>query len=312
VTRSRDDPEAGTDRDDPGSAGDRTDPTAVESDGGTTGHETGEPAGTTGLLGRLFPVGFRTLLRREILRFVRRPRNTFLPPAITNVLYFSVFGVILGGRIDEIAGFSYILFIIPGLVVLGAISNAFENSSFSIFHGRWNEYINEVLTSPLPYTSMVLAYILSSALRGIIVGIIIAIVGLGFTFLDPSIAVLGVAQPIYLVAFMLVICLLFASLGVVGGLWAEDFDYLTVMNQFIVRPLVFFGGVFYSLDILPPLYRTLSLLNPMVYMVNGVRFGFLGYSDIDPNAALVVLSGLTLAVVALDVVLFQRGYGLVD
>jgi len=312
VTRSRDDPGAGTDRDDPGSAGDRTDPTTVESDGGTTGHETGEPAGTTGLLGRLFPVGFRTLLRREILRFVRRPRNTFLPPAITNVLYFSVFGVILGGRIDEIAGFSYILFIIPGLVVLGAISNAFENSSFSIFHGRWNEYINEVLTSPLPYTSMVLAYILSSALRGIIVGIIIAIVGLGFTFLDPSIAVLGVAQPIYLVAFMLVICLLFASLGVVGGLWAEDFDYLTVMNQFIVRPLVFFGGVFYSLDILPPLYRTLSLLNPMVYMVNGVRFGFLGYSDIDPNAALVVLSGLTLAVVALDVVLFQRGYGLVD
>ncbi|WP_136716861.1 ABC transporter permease [Halorientalis salina] len=253
----------------------------------------------------MFPTGFRTLFRREVLRFVRRPRNTFLPPAITNVLYFSVFGVILGGRIDQIAGFSYIVFILPGLIVLGAISNSFENASFSIFHGRWNEYIHEILTSPLPYTSMVLAYILSSALRGVLVGIIIGIVGLGFTSVS-------VAQPVYLVAFMLVICLLFAGFGVIGGLWARDFDYLTVMNQFIVRPLTFFGGVFYSLDILPPLYRTLSLLNPMVYMVNGVRYGFLGYSDVDPNASLVVLSGLTLAVVLVDIALFKRGYGLVD
>jgi ABC-2 type transport system permease protein len=293
---------------------DSHDPVALESDGGTTAtqHATETETDETGHLGRLFPTGFRTLLRREILRFVRRPRNTFLPPAITNVLYFSVFGVILGGRIDEIAGFSYIVFIIPGLVVLGAISNAFENASFSIFHGRWNEYIHEVLTSPLPYTSMVLAYIVSSALRGILVGIIIALVGLGFTALDPSIGMLSVAKPFYLVAFTLVICLLFASFGVVGGLWARDFDYLTVLNQFIVRPLVFFGGVFYSLDILPPLFRTVSLLNPMVYMVNGVRYGLIGYSDIDPNTALVVLSGLTLAVALLDVWLFERGYGLVD
>jgi ABC-2 type transport system permease protein len=284
--------------------------TGTEGEAGTAPATDAETAG--GLLDRLLPTGFRTLFRREVLRFVRRPRNTFLPPAITNVLYFSVFGVILGGRIDRIAGFSYIVFIIPGLVVLGAISNAFENASFSIFHGRWNEYIHEVLTSPLPYTSMVLAYIVSSALRGLLVGIIIALVGLGFTFVDPGIQVLGVARPLYLVAFMLVICLLFASLGVVGGLWARDFDYLTVLNQFIVRPLVFFGGVFYSLDILPPLFRTLSLLNPMVYMVNGVRFGFLGYSDIPPNAALIVLSGLTVAIVVLDVALFRRGYGLVD
>ena len=273
--------------------------------GNGTGTLEGSDASERGVLDRLLPTGFRTLFRREVLRFVRRPRNTFLPPAITNVLYFSVFGVILGGRIDQIAGFSYIVFILPGLIVLGAISNAFENASFSIFHGRWNEYIHEVLTSPLPYTSMVLAYIFASALRGVLVGIIIGLVGLGFTSVS-------VAQPVYLVAFMLIICLLFASFGVIGGLWARDFDYLTVMNQFIVRPLTFFGGVFYSLDILPPLYRTLSLLNPMVYMVNGVRYGFLGYSDVDPNASLLVLSTLTVAVVVVDVLLFRRGYGLVD
>ena len=268
---------------------------------GSTERDRGTESRTGGVLG----VGFRSLLKREILRFVRRPRNTLAPPAITNVLYFAVFGVILGSRIEGIDGIPYIRFILPGLVVLGAISNAFENSSFSIFHGRWNEYIHETLTSPLSYSSMVLAYVLAAALRGLVVGLIIVAIGLLFTSVP-------IEQPFYLAAFMLVVPTLFASLGVIGGLVAEDFDDLTVMNQFILRPLVFFGAVFYSLDILPPLYRTLSLLNPMVYMVSGVRYGFLGYREVDPLASLSVLCGLTLAVVLFDVYLFQRGYGLVD
>ena len=278
------------------------------SDGGTSGVSTGTAPSERG--GRF--VGFRSLLKREILRFVRRPRNTFLPPAITNVLYFAVFGVVLGGRIDRIAGFDYILFILPGLVVLGAISNAFENSAFSIFHGRWNDYIHEVLTSPLSYREQVAAYTIASTLRGVFVGFII--VGVGLVFLPFAIdrAFVPIERPGYLVAFMLVVTTLFASFGVMGGLWARDFDYLTVLNQFILRPLVFFGGVFYSLDVLPPLYRTLSLLNPMIYMVNGVRYGFLGYADVDPNTSLVVLTALTLAVIAANVVLFRRGYGLIE
>jgi ABC-2 type transport system permease protein len=266
----------------------------------------------TGHLDRLFGNGFRSLLRREVLRFIRRPRNTFLPPAITNVLYFSVFGVVLGGRIREIQGFDYILFILPGLVVLGAVSNAFENSSFSIFHGRWNEYIHEVLTSPLSYSSQVFAYVLAAALRGVVVGFIIVGVGLVFVPFAVEGGAITVAKPLYLVAFMLVITTLFAGFGVMGGLWARDFDYLTVLNQFILRPLTFFGGVFYSLDILPPLFRTLSLLNPMVYMVNGVRYGFLGYTDVDANVSLVVLTALTVLVLAADVYLFERGYGIID
>ncbi|WP_254823873.1 ABC transporter permease [Haloglomus halophilum] len=277
-------------------------------DGGALGVSTDTAPSERGGRG----VGFRSLLKREILRFVRRPRNTFLPPAITNILYFAVFGVVLGGRIDQIAGFDYILFILPGLVVLGAISNAFENSAFSIFHGRWNDYIHEVLTSPLSYREQVAAYTLASMLRGLMVGFII--VGVGLVFLPFAIdrSFVPIERPFYLVAFMLVVTTLFASFGVMGGLWAEDFDYLTVLNQFILRPLVFFGGVFYSLDVLPPLYRTLSLLNPMIYMVNGVRYGFLGYADVDPNASLVVLTGLTIAVIAANVALFRRGYGLID
>jgi ABC-2 type transport system permease protein len=250
-------------------------------------------------------VGFRTLVRREVLRFLRRPQNTFAPPLVTNVLYFSVFGVILGERIDTVGGVPYILFILPGLVVLGAVSNAFENASFSIFHGRWNEYIHEPLTSPLSYAEMALGYVVAGATRGVVVGVLVTGVGMVFTSV-------GVARPAYLVAFVLVITTLFAAFGVVGGLVANDFDDLTVMTQFILRPLVFFGGVFYSIAELPPAFRTASLLNPMVYMVNGVRYGFLGTSEVDPDVALAVLSALALVVVALDVALFRRGYGLTD
>ncbi len=246
-----------------------------------------------------------SLIRREILRFVRRPYNTFLPPIITNTLYFAVFGVILGSRIGEIAGVSYIQFVLPGLVVLGAISDAFENASFSIFHGRWNEYIHEVITSPMSHGSIVASYVTASAVRGIITSLLIVGVGLIFTSVP-------VSYPLYLAAFLLVITLLFGGLGVIGGLWASDFDYLTVLNQFILRPLVFFGAVFYSLDVLPPLWRNVSLLNPMVYMVNGVRYGMIGVTEIDPNTSLAVLSLATVGVLLINLLLFKRGYGLTD
>lgn len=246
-----------------------------------------------------------TLIRREILRYVRRPYNTFLPPIITNTLYFAVFGVILGSRIGSIGGVSYIQFVLPGLVVLGAIGDSFENASFSIFHGRWNEYIQAVITTPMSNRNMVASYVIASALRGIITALLIIGVGLIFTSVP-------VTHPLYLVSFILVITTLFAGLGIIGGLWANDFDYLTVMNQFILRPLVFFGAVFYSLDVLPPLWRNVSLLNPMVYMVNGVRYGMIGVTEIDANTSLVVLSGATIAVLTIDLLLFKRGYGLAE
>jgi len=250
-------------------------------------------------------VGLKTLTRREILRFVRRPYNTFLPPIITNALYFSVFGVILGSRIGAIAGVSYIQFVLPGLVVLGAISDAFENASFSIFHGRWNDYIDAVIVTPLSNLSMVSAYVIASATRGVLTAVLIVAVGLVFTAVP-------ISHPLYLVSFLLVITTLFGGLGIIGGLWADDFDYLTVMNQFILRPLVFFGAVFYSLDVLPPLWRQISLLNPMVYMVNGVRYGMIGVTEIDPNVSLVVLSATTVVVLLVDYLLFKRGYGLTE
>ncbi|WP_049928629.1 ABC transporter permease [Halopiger goleimassiliensis] len=265
----------------------------------------------------MLSTGFRSLFRREVLRFVRRPKNTFMPPAITNVLYFAVFGVILGGRIEEpVEGIGYILFLIPGLVVLGTISNAFENASFSIFHGRWNEYIHETLTSPLSYAEMVVAYVGASAVRGLIVGVIIAVIGALFVPVT-------VSNPAFLVATMIIIAALFAGFGIIGGLVARDFDDLTVMNQFILRPLVFFGAVFYSLTMLEPIWQYVSLLNPMVYMVDSVRYGLLGYSDMHhvapaayaefaPFGSLGILTLLTAVVIAIDIYLFKIGYGLTD
>ncbi len=246
---------------------------------------------------------FLALLKREIERYLRSPKKMFIPPFITNILYFSVFGVILGGRIDAIQGFPYVLFILPGLVVLGTISNSFENSNFSIFHGRWNDYIDEMLTSPASYTEMVLGYVTGSAIRGLLVGVLIGIVGTFF-------ASVSIARPFYLLAFMIVIPTLFGAIGVIGGLWAEEFDDLYLLDMFLIRPLVFFGGVFYSLDILPALWRDLSLLNPMVYMVNGVRYGLLGYTDVNPDLALAVLAVVTVAVILFDIHLFKNGYGI--
>jgi ABC-2 type transport system permease protein len=247
----------------------------------------------------------RALFRREVLRFVRRPYNTFLPPIVTNTLYFAVFGVVLGSRIGSVAGVSYVQFVLPGLVVLGAVSDAFENASFSLFHARWEEYVDEVTTAPMTHGGMVAAYVGAGAVRGLLTAGIIVAVGLAFTTAP-------LPHPLQLVAFLVVVCVLFSGLGVVGGLWASDFDYLTVLNQFILRPLVFFGAVFYSLDVLPPLWRAVSLANPMVYMVDGVRYGMIGVTEIDPTVSLAVLTVAAAGVVALDLALFRRGYGLTE
>jgi ABC-2 type transport system permease protein len=181
-----------------------------------------------------------------------------------------------------------------------------------VFHGRWNEYIHEVLTSPLSYRQLAFAYVAASALRGVLVAIIISAIGLAFTLFSPGYDLLGVSHPAYLAVSLVAVSALFASFGIVGGLWARDFDYLTVLNQFLIRPLVFFGGVFYPLSELDGVWYDLSLLNPMVHMVDAVRYGFLGYAERDPAVSLGILVVATAAVFAVDVVLVARGYGLTD
>jgi ABC-2 type transport system permease protein len=243
------------------------------------------------------------LARREVLRIVRRPTNTVLPPLVTNALYVTVFGVVLGARIGETGGVPYIQFVIPGLIGLGTIGQAFQNSSFTVFHSRWEEYVEAVVASPVGPREQVLAYLLASAVRGLAVGVAIFLLGLLFTDIP-------VRRPLVALGFLLLVVVLFGSLGIAAGLWADDFDQLTVFNQFLIQPLVFVGGVFYPVSDLPAVLETASLANPMVYIVSGIRFGLLGQSEVSPLTSLAVLSVASVLAVSLVLVLLDRGYGL--
>lgn len=247
--------------------------------------------------------GMWTLLEREVQRYVRNWRNTLLPPLITNSLYIIVFGSVLGTRIDDIQGFPYIVYILPGLITLGAIMNAFENTSFSIFHARWDDYIDEVLTSPMSYREMLAAYVGAAISRGILAGIGILLVAFLFTAIP-------FRQPLYFIAFLLLSTTLFASFGILIGLWADEFSDLSTFSNFLITPLVFLGGVFYSLQMLPGIWRQISYLNPMAYMVNGLRYGMLGQADIPPMMSLGALFLATVVLLAIDIRLFRTGYGL--
>jgi ABC-2 type transport system permease protein len=214
-----------------------------------------------------------------------------------------VFGVILGARIGTIAGVPYLQFVIPGLVGLGTISQSFQNASFTVFHGRWEEYIESVVASPVGHAEQVVAYLVASGVRGLAVAAFI--LGLGVVFTD-----IPVRHPLVGLAFLLLVVTLFGSLGVAGGLWADDFDQLTVFTQFLIRPLVFVGGVFYPLGDLPGVLRTVSYANPMVYIVSGIRYGMLGKSAVPPFQALAVLAAASLVSVVGVLLLLRRGYGL--
>lgn len=248
------------------------------------------------------------LSRREVLRVVRRPNNTILPSIVTNGLYVTVFGVVLGSRIGAVeygsgTAVPYIQFVIPGLIALGTISQSFQNASFTVFHGRWEEYIDAVVAAPIGPREQVAAYLTASAVRGLAVAVVIFALGLAFTSVP-------VRHPVVGLAFLLLVVTLFGSLGVAGGLWADDFDQLTVFNQFLLRPLVFFGGVFYPLSDLSGPLLAASYANPMVYIVSGIRYGLLGESAVAPFTALAVLAGASAVAVAAVVTLMQRGYGL--
>ncbi|MFB6147134.1 MAG: ABC transporter permease [Halobacteriaceae archaeon] len=245
------------------------------------------------------------LTRREVLRVVRRPKNTVMPPIVTNALYVTVFGVILGARIGRTQGVPYLQFVLPGLIALGAISQSFQNAAFSLFHSRWEEYVETMVAAPMSNAEEVVSYLFGSAVRGWTVGL--AILALGYAF-----TAVPVRHPGLLLAFLVVVVTLFGGMGIVGGLWAGDFDQLTVFNQFMIRPLVFFGGVFYPLSDLPGIAQSLSYLNPMVYIVNGIRYSLVGISTVPPLTSLAVLVGATALVIAVDLWLFRIGYGITE
>jgi len=247
--------------------------------------------------------GAGTLFRKEILRFWKVAVQTVAAPVLTAVLYLMIFGHVLEGRVEVYPGVGYTSFLIPGLVMMSVLQNAFANSSSSLIQSKVTGNLVFLLVTPLSHWAWFAAYVGASVVRGLVVGAGVFIVTVWF-------APLHLAEPVWMLVFAALGAAMMGSLGLIAGLWAEKFDQTAAFQNFIIMPMTFLSGVFYSVHSLPGLWQTVSHLNPFFYMVDGFRYGFFGVSDVPPLVSLGVVL-VTLAVVsAIAVVLLRSGYKL--
>lgn len=246
-------------------------------------------------------VGFRTLVMRECHRFLRVWNQTLVPPLITTVLYILIFGYSLGSRIPEVQNVSYMEFLVPGLVMMGVISGAYQNTSSSLYIARFQGNVQELLVSSMSSFEIVLGVILGGVARGICIGIVVAAVAV----LMAGVEILHLPTALF---FIVVVSIAFASFGFLSGLWAEDFDQLSLFQTYVLTPLTYLGGVFFSVDMLPVLWQKVAMANPILYFVNGLRYAFLGISDISLPVAIVTVLFAAIVPFVGCCVLFHRGY----
>ncbi len=248
-------------------------------------------------------IRFFSLVRRECNRFLKIKRQTVGAPLLETFLYISVFGAALGSRIDKLHGIDYVVFVIPGLIMMAWAMNAFSNNSSSILQQKFQRAIDDQLSSPASPIELLLAFTLGGFLRGLLVAVL--------TFLAASVLVdLPVEHVLVLVPALALVGFFFAQLGVLIGVRAEQFDDVSVAQTFVLQPLIFLGGVFYSAALLPQPFETLTHFNPVYYMINLVRYGFLGYTEANVALSLVLLTLATLALFLLNRHLFVTGYKL--
>ncbi|MEL0638380.1 MULTISPECIES: ABC transporter permease [Marinomonas] len=248
-------------------------------------------------------IAFYTILRREIRRFMRIWPQTLLPPAITMSLYFAIFGHFIGSRIGEMGGFSYMQYIVPGLIMMSVITNSYSNVSSSFFSAKFQHSIQELLVSPTPNWVILVGYVLGGVARGLCVGLIVTLLSLFFTHLT--------IQNVFLtVAVIFLTAILFSLGGFVNAIYARSFDDVSIVPTFILTPLTYLGGVFYSIDLLPDFWQNLSMLNPVLYMVNAFRFGILGVSDINVYWALVIVCLFIAVLFSFGLHLLNKGSGI--
>jgi ABC-2 type transport system permease protein len=248
-------------------------------------------------------LGFRTLFEKEVRRFLRVPGQTVLSPVVTTTLYFLVFGYSLGGQLREVEGVPYARFIVPGLVTLGVVTNSYLNSASSLFVMKIQGTVVDLLISPLSYGEVLAGFVGAAAVRGLLVGLVTwAVAGIfgGFTLAHPLLAIL----------LLVLAAVSFAALGFMTAIWAATFEQINFFPTFIITPLTFLGGVFYSATMLPDALRRLTLANPVFYLVDGVRFGVLGISDASPWAGALMLAGLAVVTLGIAYQMLRTGYRL--
>ncbi|MFP4473143.1 MAG: ABC transporter permease [Candidatus Omnitrophota bacterium] len=248
--------------------------------------------------------GLLSLMKREIVRFLTVATQTLFPPLISSALFMFIFGIAIGGRIDfSETGWTYFTFLVPGLMTMHAISSAYENTSSSLFIGRWHNHIQEILLSPLSYLEMVLGLLVGGVARGLMVSIGVFLVSLFFSRA-------GIAHPGILAYFLILITIIFSCAGMLAALWAEDFNMLTLWNTYVIVPLVMLGGVFHPVEILPEIIQNISRFNPMFYLVSGVRYAVTDTAQTSIGFSAGFAAVFAVLIFSLTVYLFKIGYKL--
>jgi len=246
--------------------------------------------------------GLYTIIKRENLRTIKIINQVIWPPIISSLLYIFIFGFSLG-RNFNVGDVSYLVFLVPGLIMMNIIMTSYEESSSSLFLGKFINYIQELLIAPLSYIEMVLGFLFGSILRSVVISSLIFIVFLFFVKV-------GIEHIFLYIFFLFFVSLFFASVGLIVALWAEKFDNLAILNTFFITPLLFFGGVFHSIKLLPGTFQKLSLINPLFYMIDGFRFAILGESDFNIYYSMLIVFVLASLGLFYTVYLFKKGYKL--
>lgn len=245
-------------------------------------------------------IAFTTILRKELRRFTRIWVQTLLPPAITMALYFIIFGSLIGSRIGDMGGFAYMDFVVPGLIMMSVLTNSYSNVVSSFFGAKFSHSVEELLVSPTPNYIILLGYVLGGVMRGLMVGAIVT--GLSLFFTELNIHNFWVT-----ISIVFLTAVLFSLAGFVNAVFARSFDDISIVPTFVLTPLTYLGGVFYSVSLLPEFWQKVSLVNPIIYMINAFRYGMLGISDVDIQWAFVIVVGFIAVMFSYALHLLNRG-----
>lgn len=248
-------------------------------------------------------IAFKTIVIKECLRFLRIWVQTLIPPIITIALYFVIFGNLVGSQVGNIGTFTYMEFIVPGLVLMALISNSYANVVSSFYGSKFQGNIEEMLISPLPNYLILIGFISGGIARGVLVGLAVLLVSLFFSDLNIH------SYSVTIVVFILT-SILFSLAGIINAIYANSFDDITIIPTFVLTPLTYLGGIFYSISMLPEFWQNVSLINPILYMINAFRYGLLGVSDIPLTHAFIIITAFIIALFAFSLHLLKTGKGL--
>ena len=246
---------------------------------------------------------FTTIVTREVRRFTRIWPQTLLPPAVTMTLYFIIFGNLIGSRIGEMGGYDYMQFIVPGLIMMAVITNSYSNVVSSFFSMKFQRSIEELLVSPVPNWTILAGYVAGGMARGLSIGLIVTLLSLVFTQLS-------IHNLLMVIITVILTSALFSLGGFINAMLATKFDDISIVPTFVLTPLTYLGGVFYSIDMLPSFWQGVSMANPILYMVNGFRFGILGVSDVNPFVSLGMILVFIVLLAAVALRMLARGKGI--